>query len=265
MNFEYRMHDPRAGRFFAVDPLFRKYPHNSPYAFSENRVIDAVELEGLEKILYFESQRNTNSGFDKMLTLINNSGVMSELQKEFASNNARVDVYLVVADLPNSAAKARTFEFMSTDRLNSKTEALPDGSGEIFKIGQLMNNSEIETVKKESPYRKVVVVVLDSDYVEKADTNLEALKSETLSIAHELKLHVMDLKDGKDDVSTKEEHDKGYDINSSGGRSPDYNAIKPNSVMGKMKSKIEDATKNKKNNEKQKSATKNFPQAKKKD
>lgn len=26
-------------------------PHNSPYAFSENRVIDAVELEGLEMVL----------------------------------------------------------------------------------------------------------------------------------------------------------------------------------------------------------------------
>jgi hypothetical protein len=42
------MHDPRVGRFFAIDPLFREYPHNSPYAFSENRVIDGVELEGLE-------------------------------------------------------------------------------------------------------------------------------------------------------------------------------------------------------------------------
>ncbi|MCJ8292757.1 MAG: hypothetical protein HRT58_22415 [Crocinitomicaceae bacterium] len=42
------MHDPRIGRFFTTDPLAAKYPHNSPYAFSENRVIDAVELEGLE-------------------------------------------------------------------------------------------------------------------------------------------------------------------------------------------------------------------------
>ena len=48
LNYKYRMHDPRIGRFFAVDPLFRKYPHNSSYAFSENRVLDAVELEGLE-------------------------------------------------------------------------------------------------------------------------------------------------------------------------------------------------------------------------
>ncbi len=42
------MHDPRIGRFFAVDPLADDYPHNSPYAFSENRVVDAIELEGLE-------------------------------------------------------------------------------------------------------------------------------------------------------------------------------------------------------------------------
>lgn len=49
VNYKYRMHDPRIGRFFAVDPLAPKYPHNSPYAFSENRVIDCIELEGLEK------------------------------------------------------------------------------------------------------------------------------------------------------------------------------------------------------------------------
>ncbi|MGM0479065.1 MAG: RHS repeat-associated core domain-containing protein, partial [Bacteroidota bacterium] len=48
INYKYRMHDPRIGRFFAVDPLESDYPHNSPYAFSENRVIDGSELEGLE-------------------------------------------------------------------------------------------------------------------------------------------------------------------------------------------------------------------------
>jgi hypothetical protein len=46
--FEYRMADPRLGRFWSVDPLFRKYPWNSPYAFSENRVTNSIELEGLE-------------------------------------------------------------------------------------------------------------------------------------------------------------------------------------------------------------------------
>lgn len=54
-SFEYRMHDPRIGRFLSIDPLAAKYPHNSPYAFSENRVIDGVELEGLETIYYMQS------------------------------------------------------------------------------------------------------------------------------------------------------------------------------------------------------------------
>src|SRR5690554_7179930 len=48
INYKYRKHDPRVGRFFAVDPLAGEYPWNSPYAFSENRVIDGIELEGLE-------------------------------------------------------------------------------------------------------------------------------------------------------------------------------------------------------------------------
>jgi len=50
VNYKYRMYDPRIGRFFAVDPLTASYPHNSPYAFSENRLIDGVELEGLEYV-----------------------------------------------------------------------------------------------------------------------------------------------------------------------------------------------------------------------
>jgi RHS repeat-associated protein len=48
VNYKYRVHNPRLGRFFSIDPLAPDYPWNSPYAFSENRVIDGVELEGLE-------------------------------------------------------------------------------------------------------------------------------------------------------------------------------------------------------------------------
>ncbi len=54
VNYKYRMHDPRVGRFFAVDPLYNKYPYNSQYAFSENNVINAIELEGLEKYVRIE-------------------------------------------------------------------------------------------------------------------------------------------------------------------------------------------------------------------
>jgi len=60
LNYKYRMHDPRVGRFFAVDPLTAKYPYYSPYQFSGNKVIQFIELEGLE-----ESGSGSNSGNTK--------------------------------------------------------------------------------------------------------------------------------------------------------------------------------------------------------
>ena len=49
LNYTFRMHDPRVGRFFAVDPLFRDYPWYTPYSFSGNKVMAFVELGGLEE------------------------------------------------------------------------------------------------------------------------------------------------------------------------------------------------------------------------
>jgi RHS repeat-associated protein len=46
--YKYRMHDPTIGRFSSIDPIAEDYKDNSPYAFSENRLINGVELEGLE-------------------------------------------------------------------------------------------------------------------------------------------------------------------------------------------------------------------------
>ncbi len=47
-DFKFRIYDSRLGRFLSVDPLYQSYPWNSTYAYAENRVIDGVDLEGLE-------------------------------------------------------------------------------------------------------------------------------------------------------------------------------------------------------------------------
>lgn len=47
-SFKWRNYDPSLGRFFNVDPLSEAYAYQSHYNFSENRVIDAREIEGLE-------------------------------------------------------------------------------------------------------------------------------------------------------------------------------------------------------------------------
>lgn len=46
--FRYRTHDPQIGRFTQVDPLADKYVYNSTYAYAENKVINGIDLEGLE-------------------------------------------------------------------------------------------------------------------------------------------------------------------------------------------------------------------------
>lgn len=47
--FKFREYDSRIGRFWAEDPIGKKYPWNSPYAFAENDIIRSVDIEGLEK------------------------------------------------------------------------------------------------------------------------------------------------------------------------------------------------------------------------
>ena len=46
VNYQYRMHDPRLGRFFAVDPKFQEYPFMSPYCFAANDPIRNIDENG---------------------------------------------------------------------------------------------------------------------------------------------------------------------------------------------------------------------------
>jgi len=48
LNYTFRMHDPRIGRFFAIDPLAKEYPFYSPYQFSGNSPVAGIDVEGLE-------------------------------------------------------------------------------------------------------------------------------------------------------------------------------------------------------------------------
>jgi hypothetical protein len=62
ISYKYRTALNKLGRFISVDPLSGNYPGNSTYAFSMNRLIDGVELEGLEFINYDEALIEVNSG-----------------------------------------------------------------------------------------------------------------------------------------------------------------------------------------------------------
>jgi RHS repeat-associated protein len=65
VNYKFRMHDSRVGRFFAEDPLASKFAFNSPYTFSQNLVISAVELEGLEAKIAIHGESTDFASFKK--------------------------------------------------------------------------------------------------------------------------------------------------------------------------------------------------------
>lgn len=89
---------PDVGRFFNIDPLSEKYSYQSHYNFSENRVIDARELEGLEakplneNTIEWRVKINNNLGTDYSKTLL------GDASKILSQNGVQ---YNIVED-PNS-------------------------------------------------------------------------------------------------------------------------------------------------------------------
>jgi hypothetical protein len=65
LDFTHRGANVMLGRFFKPDPLFRSFPWNSNYAFSENDVIRSIELEGLEAYrLSVNTDENKTKSYD---------------------------------------------------------------------------------------------------------------------------------------------------------------------------------------------------------
>lgn len=49
-NYGFRVYDPRLGKFLSQDPLFKGFPHYSPYQFAGNSPIMNIDLDGLEEL-----------------------------------------------------------------------------------------------------------------------------------------------------------------------------------------------------------------------
>lgn len=63
VQFKWRNHDPQTGRFIEIDPLAEDYVYNSTYAFSENKVTNHIELEGLEAVSVGDPKQYLAEGF----------------------------------------------------------------------------------------------------------------------------------------------------------------------------------------------------------
>lgn len=123
------MQDSRLGRFFAVDPLASKYPWNSSYAFSENIVINALELEGLEKVYVYNIWYDDNGAKQKKLshTYIDNS----------LKNHQRMYQYY---DAKGNVTHTKTQDIADYERNSQKTpiQNMKDAGWNDGKYGQYL-------------------------------------------------------------------------------------------------------------------------------
>jgi len=134
------MHDPRVGRFFAEDPLAGKYTWNSPYAFSENRVIDKIELEGLEATDTEANQAQAAIVYWMLYKKIGSARKILDLSRDELEKNPWISGILenpaVISQIKGLSARQAYFEQKA------------DGSGEFYKelFNSALQNGTVDDV-----------------------------------------------------------------------------------------------------------------------
>jgi RHS repeat-associated protein len=119
VNYKYRMHDPRVGRFFAVDPLFKEYSWNSPYAFSENRVLDGIDFEGLE---WTRVENGANIEYTAKIKVLNETNVSRKIIEEVYLPAMKNAIESSFSKDFNDVTYKTNVEFEIVDTANPKTD-----------------------------------------------------------------------------------------------------------------------------------------------
>lgn len=121
VNFKYRMHDPRIGRFFAVDPLTKEYPHYTPYSFSGNMVINAIELEGLEQYVIINDYQGGNrvqttqvTSYQDISGNIINQNLTGPAAGGGRSNYSSIPVLMINVNAPASVLPVERYASLNT-------------------------------------------------------------------------------------------------------------------------------------------------------
>ena len=152
IEFKWRSYNPEIARFMTIDPLAEEFTYNSPYNFAENRVIDGVELEGLEWQNFRSKFKKTSKR--KIKPVPTGKGVQNQSYSVVSLNPKKSleELRSTFKDEPQevlSNSKA-TFRPIDKEGNNLENANLDIGSDiEIDIIGP-MNNSAVRVVGMES-------------------------------------------------------------------------------------------------------------------
>ncbi|MFM9987960.1 RHS repeat-associated core domain-containing protein, partial [Flavobacterium sp.] len=163
LNYTFRMHDSRVGRFFTIDPLTKKYPMLSPYHFGGNNPISLIELEGLEGVsvvnhktktvtvllnIYYAPGTNTDqSGFTKNEVETIQADLTCEVTKQSYTYDVSGTDYSVNFK----------FNFIETETLTKARELRDANPSESAVLSKSELVSQIKTDKFGLQYTSVTV------------------------------------------------------------------------------------------------------------
>ncbi|MCZ2130825.1 MAG: hypothetical protein LC109_11245, partial [Bacteroidia bacterium] len=158
--YTYRMSDSRYGRFWSVDPLESKYPHNSVYAYSENRVIASIELEGLEA--WDVSGGATYGPF------------ANQEQAQSAVDNGNTELHIILPEATVSGAKPTFAEMLNARLENPDVRLMVLGLstvgnqlyGERYRPWEILTLTEEEKQKIFESDASKTLGILMSEFVE---------------------------------------------------------------------------------------------------
>jgi RHS repeat-associated protein len=163
INYEFRFHDSRIGRFMSVDDLTSSYPWYSPYQFAGNKPIWAIDLDGLEEYVMhyrFEDGKVTH------LKTIKNSEVTMKLSGYKRVRGAEVPQYRANytdtrTGQPMSPSEIGKVQYQYYDaegnRLNIRRDfdgKIVDGDNELMDCG----NNNLDGSIYIGPFNPTVVV-----------------------------------------------------------------------------------------------------------
>ncbi len=128
-----RIYDPRLGKFLSVDPLFKEYPWNSPYAFAENEPIANIDLDGAEKMPYKSPSQLPKLGKTSSYTTKMGAGGQSYSVEEWGQkyNINQMTVYEKSVDAFGQVHHFNTYYFVQDKSLVADKNT-PTQSGTEF-------------------------------------------------------------------------------------------------------------------------------------
>ena len=142
--FNWRNHMPDLGRFFNVDPLSEEYSHNSTYAFSENRLLDAIELEGLEA---WSINRDWNERDDASFAEFASERIVSMQKEECVVDCADFAVQLIIEYAADNNL-AISFTDAEGNRIDFNDES-NKGIGEAEYLQKVKGSTSAESINND--------------------------------------------------------------------------------------------------------------------